>query len=54
MKSDRDIKTPYDLTNMWNLTNEQNHRERDQTCGYQKQMVEGDRIGGKWSKGTNF
>ena len=32
----------------------QSHRERDQTCGYQRQNVWGSRDGRKWSKGTNF
>ena len=32
----------------------QNHRKRDQTCGYQSWNVGEGRIGGRCSKGTNF
>lgn len=28
--------------------------KKNQTCGYQRQRVGGGRIGGRWSKGTEF
>ena len=45
----------YDLTFMWNLkTKRQNSEKRDQICGYWRQGVGGERIGGRWSKDSNF
>ena len=29
-------------------------RKRDQTCSYQRWIIRGGRIGGRWSKGTDF
>ena len=52
-KSKREKQILYDLTHMWNIKKNFNHKERDRICGYQKCEVKDGEIGWSWSKGTN-
>ena len=63
MKEVRERQILYDLIYMQNLkqtnktnknTKKKNHRKRDQICVVTKVRGWKQRIGGKWSEGTNF